>query len=130
MATVELRQKLAVAESTAENQGAVLGKLTNSRLAQGVRLFWGLRRYPSEHRTEQVSSDQSFSDRASERYKFWLEHPTDSSSERRDIFFSGWVLGPPGVKIEGIRAGANGRIFVGQYGFEREDVAAALSDRA
>lgn len=130
MATVELRQKLAAAESTAENQGAVLGKLTSSPLAQGVRLFWGLRRYPSEHRTEQVSSDQSFSDRASERYKFWLEHPTDSSSERRDIFFSGWVLGPPGVKIEGIRARANGRIFVGQYGFEREDVAAALSDRA
>jgi len=61
--------------------------------------------------------------------RFWLDFPTGPTLASENVVFSGWVLPPPGEKILGVRALVQGEEVVGQYGFERSDVAAAFSDR-
>jgi hypothetical protein len=62
-------------------------------------------------------------------YRFWLDFPTGPTLASENVVFSGWVLPPPGEKILGVRALVQEEEVVGQYGFERSDVAAAFSDR-
>jgi glycosyltransferase involved in cell wall biosynthesis/cellulose synthase/poly-beta-1,6-N-acetylglucosamine synthase-like glycosyltransferase len=62
-------------------------------------------------------------------YRFWLDSPAGPSAGGERVFFAGWVLSPPEGKVLGIRAVVQGDAFLGQYGFERSDVAATFSDR-
>lgn len=64
------------------------------------------------------------------QFRFWLDSPAGPSAAEEKVFFAGWVLPPPEDKVLGIRAVVQGEAFVGQYGFERSDVAATFSDRS
>ena len=64
------------------------------------------------------------------QYHFWLDSPAGPSTAGEKVFFAGWVLPPPEDKVLGIRAVVQGEAFVGQYGFERPDVAATFKDRS
>ena len=60
---------------------------------------------------------------------FWLERPTGPSTDGRNIIFSGWLIGPPQRLIHGVRAVVAGKVFHGEHGFARADVAAAHDGR-
>jgi glycosyltransferase involved in cell wall biosynthesis/GT2 family glycosyltransferase len=62
------------------------------------------------------------------RYSFWLDSPTSVAAADK-IFLSGWVVPPAGEKVLGVRALVDTQIFLGQFGFERSDVAAAFDNR-
>ena len=62
-------------------------------------------------------------------HRFWIDFPNGPVPEAEKVYFSGWVLGPPGEKVLAVRALVNGESFVGRYGFERGDVASTFSDR-
>ena len=64
------------------------------------------------------------------QYRFWLDSPAGPTAAGEKVFFAGWVLPPAEDKVLGIRAVIQGEAFVGQYGFERSDVAATFSDRS
>jgi glycosyltransferase involved in cell wall biosynthesis len=64
------------------------------------------------------------------QYHFWLDSPAAPSTAGEKVFFAGWVLPPPEDRVLGIRAVVQEEAFVGQYGFERPDVAATFDNRA
>jgi GT2 family glycosyltransferase/glycosyltransferase involved in cell wall biosynthesis len=64
-----------------------------------------------------------------EQCRFWLDSPTGPSVAGERVFYAGWVVPPPGEKVLAVQAIAAEKAFIGQYGFERADVAQALADR-
>jgi|GEM_PF-300374 len=83
---------------------------------------------PSIPKVPLTTDDGSQDEAGLPQYRFWLDFPVDPAPGDK-IFFAGWVLPPPGEKILGVRALVHGETYVGQYGFERLDVAALFSDR-
>ena len=56
------------------------------------------------------------------RYDWWFDRPADWNQPTRTLYISGWCVDRRGEQIDGIRARIGGRVFPGNYGFERKDL--------
>ncbi|MEN3369784.1 MAG: hypothetical protein V7609_1927 [Verrucomicrobiota bacterium] len=121
-----LRELLGRARQTITAQKLEWEKLASLPLWQTAGHLWKLRRQPASKPGKRSSDDRS------EDYginEFWLERPKNESVEGATVLFAGWVFGPPGVHFGGVRAVVGGQTFIGQYGFDRPDVAAKFHER-
>ncbi|MGI8430870.1 MAG: glycosyltransferase family 2 protein [Chthoniobacterales bacterium] len=64
--------------------------------------------------------------RTKKRYRWWFDHPPETSAPRHTLYLQGWCLPrKEGARIHEIRARIGRRVFPGNYGSERKDVACA-----
>src|SRR5262245_19926495 len=60
------------------------------------------------------------------RYSWWSDNPLDWERPVRTLYITGWCVNRCGKSICDIRARIGRRKFLGNYGIQRKDVAAAL----
>src|SRR5262245_48528837 len=63
---------------------------------------------------------------AEKRYSWWFDNPLDWERPVRTLYITGWCVNRRGKGIRGIRARIGRHKFLGNYGIQRKDVAAAL----
>jgi glycosyltransferase involved in cell wall biosynthesis len=63
---------------------------------------------------------------AEKRYSWWFDNPVDWEQPVRTLYITGWCVNRRGKDLRGIRARIGRRKFLGNYGIQRKDVAAAL----
>ena len=61
---------------------------------------------------------------AGSRYSFWFDRPIDWQRSVSVLYISGWCVDRSGGWTQGIRARVGSRVFEGNLGFARKDVAA------
>ena len=126
--STELRLKLDVAKERVRRQQSEIEQFKASTLWKAVKPIQKLRNHFVKRRGQAALAEprQNNHDAA---YAFWLEHPERPSAAGSKIVFSGWVIGPPRQLVYGVRAVIGGKVFAGEHGFERPDVAAAHDGR-
>ena len=63
---------------------------------------------------------------AEKRYSWWFDNPLGWERPVRTLYITGWCVNRCEKDIRGIRARIGRRKFLGNYGIQRKDVAAAL----